>query len=532
MKRKLKYGLIPALLITAFSAITASAKNIATAVLDKAADSNHVTVALDFSETKTEIITTLRFKLLVAVEEGELAEDDVSFTFAEIPGDVKDAKITYDADVTDYVVDIIVSGKENIFRDAVGVPLTIGTLNLPDGDDYSAEVGLVAYDDGGEEKGTDDSSDMVLDVIEEDKEENLIDTVSVLEYVENAGLEPMKVQMKTDKQVSVGKESEQPQTEPSQTEPSQTETESQQTVTEAAAVPASFSKHAKPQLTVIPVAGTSKLKFSWEKLSGASGYDIAKYDKKTKKYQKIATVKKGNSYTAKFDFGKRYKFKIRAYKKTKKGKYKYSLFSDVVTVKTSVFDKKKKTTLRVKGRVDNRKITLKWASVKGADGYKLYQYNSATGSYEELATVEGMKKASYAVAGSYKSARSYKFMVRPFARNDKGKEVLGAASVCSYKTYPGQVTGLSAEVQKSAKVKLSWKRVRRAEGYFVFRSRSGESGSFRKIAQIKGGKSLSYVDSEAESGERYHYAVRAYISDKSGAYRRGAPSDVVIVDVS
>ena len=529
MKKWMKYLLISALLAAALFALPVSAKNIATAVLDKAADSNNVTVALDFSETKTEIITTLRFKLLVAVEEGELAEDAVSFTFADIPGEVKDAKITYDADVTDYIVDIVVSGKENIFRDAAGAPLVIGTLNLPDGD-YSAEVGLVAYDDGNEAEAADDPSGTSTDVMTEDEETNLIDTVSVLEYVENAGVDVMRIQLKADRQASSEKSDEQPQTEPSQTGPSQTETEALQSSTEPTAV--SFSKQAKPVFTVTAVTGTRKLKFSWEKLSGADGYQIVQYNSKRKKYEKIATVgKKKSAYTAKFSFGKTCKFKIRAYKKGKKGKYKYSLYSDVVTVKTSAFDKTKKTTLRVKGKADNSRIRLRWSQLRGADGYKLYQYDSGSKGYRELATVEGRKNTTYAIEGSYKSLKTYRFMVRAFARSAGGKEVLGAPATVGYKTYPGKVTGLSAESEKLGKVKLSWKRVRRVDGYFVLRSKTGKNGSFREIAQVKGGRKLSYTDSDVESGESYYYMIKAYAPGANGSYRQGAKGDVVSVEV-
>lgn len=523
MKKWMKYLLIPALLITALFSMPVSAKNIATAVLDKAPDSNNVTVALDFSETKTEIITTLRFKLLIAVEEGELAQDDVSFTFAGIPGEVKDAKITYDADVTDYIVDVVISGKENIFQNAVGVPLTIGTLNLPDGDAYSAEVGLVAYDDGSGTEVTEDLSGTSQELIEADEEADPADTVSVLEYVENAGLDVMKIQMKADKQVNVGKTAGQQQTEAPSSGTVVQQTEAAPTVT-------SFSKQAKPVLTVTAVTGTKKLKFSWEQISGADGYDIAKYNSKRKIYEKIATVSaKKTTYTAKFEFGKTYKFKIRAYKKTKKGKYKYSSFSDAVKVKTSAFDKKKRTTLKVKGKADNSRVRLKWSQLRGADGYKLYQYDSASGGYRELATVEGGKHTSYTVEGDYVSLKTYRFMIRAFARNASGGEVLGAQATAAYKAYPGKVTGLSAEADEKAGVILRWNKVRHAKGYFIFRSKTGKNGSFKEIAQVKGGKKLSYADETVDSGS-YYYVVRAYAPGENGSYRRSAPCDAVFAE--
>ena len=182
MKKRMINFLMSVLLVTAFSAATASAKNIATAVLEKEEGGNDVSVAIELPQNKSETVTSLRFKLLVAVEEtGQVAFDgqSVSFDFAEVPVEVKDAVVWYDPEVTDYVVDVIVSGKEPIFQGTDGAALPIGTLRLPDGE-YYAEVGCVVTDDEQ-------------------------DSTSKLQYTDSVGLETMSASLKDSETIFIGK---------------------------------------------------------------------------------------------------------------------------------------------------------------------------------------------------------------------------------------------------------------------------------------------------------------------------------------
>lgn len=58
----------------------------------------------------------------------------------------------------------------------------------------------------------------------------------------------------------------------------------------------------------------------------------------------------------------------------------------------------------------------------------------------------------------------------------------------------------------SSSVKFNWDKVRSAKGYYVYR-KSG-SGSWKKIATIKSGSTVSYKDKSAKGV--YQYAVKAY----------------------
>ena len=76
-----------------------------------------------------------------------------------------------------------------------------------------------------------------------------------------------------------------------------------------------------------------KIKFTWSKVPGASGYKVYSYDKNKKKYICKMTRKSSQRYAVIREpkIGKEYKVKIRAYKNVN-GKKVYSPYSDVVKV--------------------------------------------------------------------------------------------------------------------------------------------------------------------------------------------------------
>lgn len=90
-----------------------------------------------------------------------------------------------------------------------------------------------------------------------------------------------------------------------------------------------------PTLSVSSVS-SNKIKLTWDKISGASGYEIQRYDSSKKKYVKIKTIKKGStvSYTnSGLNADTVYKYKIRSYK-TVRGKKIYSYYCAAKRAKT------------------------------------------------------------------------------------------------------------------------------------------------------------------------------------------------------
>ena len=81
--------------------------------------------------------------------------------------------------------------------------------------------------------------------------------------------------------------------------------------------------------------GAKKIKISWKRVNGASGYTVYRSTKKTKGYKSIKTVKSSKTikYTnSKLKKGKRYYYKVRAYRKIGKKKV-YGPYSGIVWYK-------------------------------------------------------------------------------------------------------------------------------------------------------------------------------------------------------
>lgn len=87
----------------------------------------------------------------------------------------------------------------------------------------------------------------------------------------------------------------------------------------------------KVTLSSVSRAGSGKLKIRWKKVSGATGYQIYRSTKKNSGYRKIRTVSGSASseyINSKLRNGRKYYYKIRAYKKID-GKIYYGKFSGI-----------------------------------------------------------------------------------------------------------------------------------------------------------------------------------------------------------
>lgn len=82
-------------------------------------------------------------------------------------------------------------------------------------------------------------------------------------------------------------------------------------------------------------AGKRKIRVSWKRVTGANGYKVYRSTKKNKGFKAVKTVKSGKTVkytTGKLKKGKRYYFKVRAYRKVS-GKKVYSAWSSRVSCK-------------------------------------------------------------------------------------------------------------------------------------------------------------------------------------------------------
>lgn len=158
---------------------------------------------------------------------------------------------------------------------------------------------------------------------------------------------------------------------------------------------------------------TDSVQIKWSKVTGATNYQIYRYDSAKKKYVRLKTVSSGkSSYTdKKREPARAYKYKIRAYRSTG-GKTSYSSYSDVLYTAAKP---KKVSALTAKKKTKNS-VKLAWKKTTRADGYQIYRYNSTKKKWEKVTTIKKGTTVTY-TNKKLKSKKIYQYKVRAYRQN-------------------------------------------------------------------------------------------------------------------
>lgn len=190
-----------------------------------------------------------------------------------------------------------------------------------------------------------------------------------------------------------------------------------------------YSSEVKKTFTIIPskvsglkTASTSAhaIKLSWTKpLCGVNGYELYRYDTKTKTYVKIKTITLSTttSYTnSKLKSATNYQYKVRAFKIIN-GVKVYGAFSSTHNTCTATGTPSFKL---VSGK---KSATVNWTKVNGASSYAVYYKTSKTGNWKLLKSL-GADTTTY-TKNYLKSNTKYYFTVKAVKKNGTVKGVSG-----------------------------------------------------------------------------------------------------------
>ena len=142
-------------------------------------------------------------------------------------------------------------------------------------------------------------------------------------------------------------------------------------------------------------------------------------------------------------------------------------------------------------------VKLTWTAVEGADGYEVYRSTSKTGTYTALKKV---KSTSYIDKSVY-SGQGFHYKVCAYKTDGS---VLNSvlSDPAAYYMKPG-TTAVTAK-NNNGSIKLTWKKVTRAQSYIVYRAYYG--GKYEKIGETK---NLYYTDKKGKKNEFLYYKVKA-----------------------
>ncbi|MFA5675586.1 MAG: C1 family peptidase [Christensenellales bacterium] len=252
-------------------------------------------------------------------------------------------------------------------------------------------------------------------------------------------------------------------------------------------------------------SGYNNAKLSWNKVSGAVGYEIYRSNSGAGTYTRVANITKGSttSWTnSSLLTGTTYYYKMRAVYSGGK----YSAYSAVQSVKPMIAN-----AAGLKASASNyNSVKLSWSGVSGASGYEVHRGTSPSGAYKLIKST-GSKSFTDT---KLDTGTTYYYKIRAYRTVSGGKVYSGFSDVKSEKPVLAKTGSLKVKASGYNTAKLSWGSTKGATGYNVYRSTS-EGGVYTKVGTTT---KRSFNDNTLEPYTKYYYTVRAYRTVSGGQY--------------
>ena len=232
---------------------------------------------------------------------------------------------------------------------------------------------------------------------------------------------------------------------------------------------------------------------TWDAVPEATSYKVYRATSESGKYTLMKTTTATSYTNTNVVYGKTYYYKVKS-----SNEYGSSAYSDVVKVATLKVP-------QVSSSIKNYKPRLTWDAVEGATSYKVYRATSKSGTYKLMKTTTS-KSYTNTIAESNKT-----YYYKVAAVNDYGYSAY--SQILTVKT-PFEAPVIEASLSSSGKPALSWKEVKGATGYKVYRATS-KSGVYKVM---KTTTNLTYTNTKAVNGKGYYYKVKAVFEDGASVY--------------
>lgn len=265
----------------------------------------------------------------------------------------------------------------------------------------------------------------------------------------------------------------------------------------SAAVSVKIPGTAKVSTTALYSASSGKPIIKWEKVTGASKYQVYRATSSKGEYSRLITTSKLSYTNTSAKAGYTYYYKVNAVNSSGKVIAKGSAVKRLcMPAKPSV-----KTSLSTAG-----KPKLTWNKITGVSKYQVYRATSSKGKYTRLITTT----RNYYTNTSAKAGTTYYYKVKAIAsKNANAYSQTGAIKKMCTVAKPVLKKGYTTK----GKPYISWKSVSGAKKYEVYRATS-KSGKYTKLITTT---KRSYSNTSAKKGKTYYYKVKA-VGTKTSNY--------------
>lgn len=255
--------------------------------------------------------------------------------------------------------------------------------------------------------------------------------------------------------------------------------------------------------------GYVSVKLSWNEVAAAQGYQIYRAEGADGKWTRIKST---NATTRSFEDtnivpGNLYRYRVRAYMKLSSGN-KYSSYCAEKTVDFTV----PATTWNTFKISNYRTIAMSWKK-QSVDGYKIYR-KTGTGKYTCIQTIKGNATISFKDT-TVVPKNTYTYRIRGYVTVN-GKNYYSKytpVKTAELKMAKPQLKKVS--VSNGKKIKVTWNRDSKADGYYIYRATS-KKGTYKRVKTITKNKTVSWSDTNIKTGKTYYYKVRSFVKASTG----------------
>ncbi len=256
---------------------------------------------------------------------------------------------------------------------------------------------------------------------------------------------------------------------------------------------------AVPQNIKVLSLDETELEISWNKVSGASYYEIYRCTNINGSFRKIADTSSGSETSYQDDSVKKsktYYYKIQAVG-TSGDVAIYSGQSAAVGGRTIA-----RTKITSVKSVNSKTLQISWEKVADAYGYRVKRSTKKNGTYKEIKTITSAGTVSYKDK-KRSPGKTYYYVVEVLSKTGETIGYSGDSAVKSGRTAP--LTSIeSVAATENGRLDVIWEEVDGAYGYIVKRGTS-KNGTFKNLATVRG--DTFYEDKNVKQGTTYYYKV-------------------------
>ncbi|MBR2027461.1 MAG: hypothetical protein IKA10_00545 [Oscillospiraceae bacterium] len=283
---------------------------------------------------------------------------------------------------------------------------------------------------------------------------------------------------------------------------------------------------AKPAVTVSNDIATGTVNLGWNAVTGVKEYQI--YRSKTGAEGSFAKIH-STTDTVFADtsalVGTQHFYKVKAIHKTAAANSESEIVSATRTLPN--------TTVTATNVASSGKVKLSWKKVDGAVKYEVYRSKTGKeGSFGRISTTSSTTLTNT----SAQAGVLYYYKVKAIHTNPAANS--GFSNTVSRVCDLAKPAFSAANNPSNGKPQLSWNAVEGAQKYEIYRSRTGNTGSFSKIYTTD---KTTFTNTSAQAGEMYWYKIKAVhsnveansvLSDATGVICRLSQPEITLTNVA